>query len=304
MTTVNKRNNLPMGMLINGVDAGGLMQCRIAAGYDGIIESAPDGLGLTTVDREAQFIRGSVVTQDFATILDILAGTLANYTFYERKSGVASATGWVKHVLANPVIHRVRLEQAKGSFVTAAFDFECRFASEAATISSTWAMTDSQAAPTFSAPARAGYRVKSTLFGELAIYHVLSFSFDLAMRLVKACNDLDIGYTAVDVNLEAGMTAGGSLAIQDATISSAALLTARLLDLGKADLALTLTSSMGAADKIVTVANVLFTGGDADSNVANDFSGYSMAYRVSNDPAMPLTLDGDNPIIAIEDAEA
>lgn len=306
MATVNKRVRMPVAAVINGIDAGGLMNCLISAGYDNILESAPDGLQFPTVDREVQFVRGVVVTQDYPVILSILTGTLGTYVFYERKSGVAAATGWIKHTITNPVIHAIKLSQSVRGFVTATFAFECRFASETATIASTWAQADSQAEPTYIDASRGGYRVKSTVFDPdgtpLSIVHVTAFQFSLTLRLIKACNDADLGYTCVDADPEAGIAAAGSLTVQDATITSSSMLALRLLALAAKPLELTLTQSGGATDKVITIANVLFTGTESDSNVANDFTGYPLPFRINNVAGTPLTLAGANKIITIADA--
>ena len=64
MTTVNNRLKKPQALVINGVDAGGIMTARILMGFDSRIASAPDGLEVPLSDREIQFVRGTVVTQD------------------------------------------------------------------------------------------------------------------------------------------------------------------------------------------------------------------------------------------------
>lgn len=306
MATVNKRVKLPVAAVINGIDAGGLMACRISAGYDNILESAPDGLHFPTVDREVQFVRGTVTTQDYTTILSILAGTLGTYTFYERKSGVAAATGWIKHTITNPVIHAIKLSQSIRGFVTATFNFECKFTSETATFADMWAQTDAQAEPTYVAATRGGYRVKSTTFDPegtaLSIYHVTAFEFSLAMRIAKACNDADLGYTCVDADPEAGIAVSGSLNVQDSTITTSSMLAVRLLALAAKPLELTLATSGGATDKVITIANVIFTGAESDSNVTNEFTGYPLPFRVANAPGTPLTLAGANKLITIADA--
>jgi len=162
MATVNERVGVIQASVINGIDAGGTMSARIEAGYDEIIESEPDGLEVPISDRGAQFVRGTVVTQDWVKAVELLTGTVGSYCFSERQSGVAVDTGYIKHTITNPVIHNVRLDFNKGGYATAAFDFECRAADDAKTIADMWGMLDDQAAPTYVAAARGGWRVQST----------------------------------------------------------------------------------------------------------------------------------------------
>ena len=116
MTTVNTRVGIPQGTSINGVDAGGKMNARIDEGYETIIRSEPDGLEAPTIDREVQYCRGSVTTQDWIHATDLLTGTVTTYVFYERKSGVAEETGYIKHTITNPKIWRVRLNTVQGRY--------------------------------------------------------------------------------------------------------------------------------------------------------------------------------------------
>ncbi|MEA3366667.1 MAG: hypothetical protein U9R68_00985, partial [Planctomycetota bacterium] len=65
-------------------------------------------------------------------------------------------------------------------------------------------------------------------------------------------------------------------------------------------LVLTLAQGGGAANKIVTVANVMFTG-IREAMTNGPFFGYTLDYIVANSSASPLSLDGDNKIITIAD---
>jgi hypothetical protein len=92
MATVNKRVGLPQAVTINGVDAGGAMVARIQEGYDNILRSAPDGLQVPVKDKEAEYVRGEIVTQDWVEAVNLLTGTVGTFVFYERKSGVAPSS--------------------------------------------------------------------------------------------------------------------------------------------------------------------------------------------------------------------
>lgn len=201
MATVNNRVNNPQAAVINGLDAGGLMSANISEGYENILKSSPDGLQVPLKDREVQFCRGSVVTQDWPHAYALLTGTATTYIFYERKSGVAEATGYIKHTLTAPIIHRMTLTFTKGGYAVVSFDFECRAADPTKTIADMHAYLDSQAAPTWTAAALGGYRITSLLHGSQAIKHVMGLTVNITMQLVKACNDSDIANTCVDARL-------------------------------------------------------------------------------------------------------
>jgi len=303
MATINNRIGVSQAMTINAVGAGGMMSARIQAGYDNIISSELDGLAVPVSDREIQCVRGSVVTQDWVEAVNLLTGTVGTYVFYERKSGAAEATGYVKHTLTNPVIHKVNIDFAKGRYGTISFDFECRAADPTKTIADMWAMTDSQNTPTYVSAARGGYRISSASLSPLAspvsIYHVTAFNFALTLQLVKECNDGDIAYTAVDGRLS-GMTATGSISFQDSAITTAKLKAQDLLLHARASLELIATQSAGAAAKKITIAGVVFDNMGGNTDVTKPFSDYSMPFRVANDLTTQLTLTG-NKIITIAD---
>jgi len=302
MATVNKRVGLPQATVINGVDAGGTMLAVINAGYDNLMYSSPDGLEVPLKDKECQFVRGTITTQDWAVAVNLLTGVVGTYVFYERKSGVAAATGYVQHTITAPVIHRMSINLTKGGYSAITFDFECRAADETVTIAAMWAVLDSQAAPTYIPAARGGYRVETAVHGvdpnNIDIYHVTAFNFTLTLPLVKDCNDADVAYTCVDARLD-GLTAGGSISFQAGEVTGAILTCQELIAAAAAALVLVVTQSQGAADKTVTIANVDFNSIGSSSSVNAPFTEYTAAFDVANDVTTQLTLAGDNKIIAI-----
>jgi hypothetical protein len=304
MATVNKRLKKPQALVINGVDVGGVMTAVIQQGYDNSLSSAPDGLQLPVIDREIEFTRGTVTTQDWVHAIDLLTGTVGTYVFYERKSGVAAATGYVLYTITAPVIHNVSLTLSKGGYMTCTFAFECRAADESKGIADMLTITDTQAAPTDIASARGGYRVTGTTHGtgldEIVVYHLNAFNFSLAMPVVKACNDSDIGYTCVDAELT-GMAASGSIGFQDGEITTSLLKAQNLLTADPATLVLTVTQGQGATAKTITIANADFSGFGSQSDASAPFTGFSADFDVANDAGTPLTLEGTNKIIVIAD---
>ena len=307
MATVNNRTGLPQAVTINGVDAGGAMQCRLQEGYEGIVRSGPDGLpGPPLIDRDIQFVRGTIVTQDWVEAINLLTGVVGTYVFSERKSGVAAATGYIKHTLTNPVIYRVRLSANKGQYATVAADFECRAASETATIADMHAVLDSQAAPTHITAARGGYRLTGGKFNTtpaIDIYHLTAADFTIEMPLVKECNDSDIAYTCVDARLD-GMTAVGSITFQDSAIAaeSATLVAQKLLLGARSSLEWRLTQSQGATAQDFTIAGVQFHLIAPIADSGRPFTEYACNFEVCQSVGTPLTLDGDNKLLTIAEA--
>jgi len=297
MATVNQRVKTPQGVVINGVDAGGAMQARINCGHDSIIQSTPDGLGVPVRDKECQFVRGSVTTQDWVHAVDLLTGTVGTYVFYERKSGVAAATGYIKHTLTNPVIHNASISFTKEGYAVCSFDFECKPADETKGIADMWVPLDDQAAPSYISAAWGGYRILTAAHGAVSIYHVTAFSFALALPLSRACNDGDVGYTCVDADID-GMAATGSITFQDSTIATATLLAQKLAVAAASSLVLTVKQGQGAASKTITIAGVDFDSIEG-SGGGKPFTEYTGRFAVANATGTPLTLDGTNKIITI-----
>lgn len=298
MATVNNRVKKPQAMSINGIDAGGLMTATISEGYENILKSSPDGLQLPLKDREVQYCRGSVVTQDWVHAVGLLTGTVGTYIFYERKSGVAATTGYIKHTITNPVIYRMTLNITKGGYATVSFDFECKAADPTKTIADMHAYLDTQAAPTYISAARGGYRVTSLLHGAQAIYHVMSLTVSLAMPLSKACNDGDIANTCVDAELD-GLSCNGSITFQDAAITTTVMLERTLVLAAKASLVATIVQGQGASAKTLTIAGVSFDSVSSNESANAPFTEYTANFDVENDTTTQLTLDGTNKVLTI-----
>jgi len=311
MATVNNRIMKPQASVINGVDAGGTMIARIASGYDDVNQTPLDGLDIPLVDRLTEFVRGSLTCQDWVHIIDLLTGTVGTYVFYQRKSGTAVATGFIKHTITNPVIHRAALSLIHRGYGTINADFECKAADESKGISDMWGQTDDQAAPSYISAAR-GLEITACAHNSVDIYHTIGLDFEIAMQLMKASADGDVGYTAVDAELggapqtqnrafgdPGGISPMGTLTFQDASITDGNILAQDLIAASAGDLVLTVKQAQGAAAKTVTIANVVFTGIDASPSADGGYTDFSMPFVVANDADTPLTLAGDNKIITI-----
>jgi len=297
MATVNQRVKTPQGVTINGVDNGGVMTARIQCGYDVIVKSTPDGLQVPVRDKECQYVRGDITTQDWVHIIDLLTGAVGTYVFYERKSGVAAATGYVKHTLTNPVIYNAAITFTKEGYAVCKASFECKPADETKGIADMWAQLDDQAAPTYISAAYGGYRILTAAHGALSIYHVTAFSFAIAIPLSKACNDGDVGYTCVDADLDA-MAAIGSITFQDSTIATATMVAQKLAVAAASALVLTVRQGQGESSKTITIAGADFDSVE-DSGGGLGFTEYTGQFAVANNLTTQLTLAGANKIITI-----
>ncbi len=300
MATVNKRVYSPQAVTINAQTAGGTLTAVIDSGYDNIMRTPPDGLALPVLDRTVEFVRGSIVSQDWTLLVNLLTGAATTLVFYERKSGVAAAAGYVKHTITNPVIHNARLTMNQRGYMTVAFEFECMAADVNKGILDMWGMTDSLAAPTYVTAARGGWQVETCMHGALPVYHVTAFDFAITMELVKACNDADIGYTAVDPR-EDKIRAAGSLGFEDAAIKTITfeLKAQELLLAAAASLVITVRQALGAVDKVITIARTIFGTAGANSNAQSDYSNFRANFEVTNDPSTPLKLGESPEIITI-----
>jgi len=299
MSTINKRSSIPQAMQVNGVDGGGLMSMLVQQGYDEKLSSAPDGLQVPVRDKGIEFTRGTVVTEDWVHLIELLTGTVGTYVCYERKSGVPDANGYIKHTITNPVIHSTNLRIGQGGYAKSGFNFECLAADETKGIADMHGVEDSQTPPSYLSAARGGYQIISALHGgSLNIYHVTALELTIILILKKASNDGDIGYTCVDAMLD-GLAVRGSITFQDSSIASGKLKSQQLLTAAKGNLVLTAKQSQGAANKVLTIAGVDFDGLGNNSSASKIFSDYTVNFEIANDVATPLTLAGINKILTL-----
>ena len=299
MATVNERRKKIYAPTINGVDAGGAMSMTLNYGYDGVYRSSPDGLGgPPLLDREIEFCRGTLITQDWIEAINLLTGAVGTYVCSERISGVAAATGYTLHTITAPVVHRMSLNYAKGQYSTISLDFECKAADETKGFAAMYAATDSQAAPTYLTAARGGYRIATAAHGATSIYHVMGLNLSIALPLVRECNDGDVGYTAVDAE-DDNMAINGSITFQDRSVTATEVLGVTLAEAARGSLVLSVVQGAAGAAKTVTIAGVVFTGGGDNLDVNSPFNATTLNFDVSNDTTTILSLAGDNKILTI-----
>lgn len=300
MATTNKRIYQPQALTINAIAAGGLVQHRIQAGYDDILQNPVDGQQLAMADFLTEFVRGSFTTQDWVHIIELLTGTVGTSVFYQRKSGVADATGYIKHSLLNPIIHKMSLNITHRKYSTAEGSYECKAADETDGIADLWTMTDTVAAPTFISSDR-GCEITACTFGgtPAAIYHVTSLRLDIELPLLKASHDGDKGYTTVETLLN-GIRVSGELRMQHAEITTTQIKASALVQAAAGPLVLTVKQSQGAAAKTLTINGVKFTSAGHDTSAdSNDPDEFSLPFMIVNNLALPLTLAGTTKIVTV-----
>jgi len=303
MVAVNKRTRTPQAFKINGIDNGGAMTAEIEMGFDQRLRSSPDGLQVPLQDKYTEYVRGRITTQDWSTAIGILTGTVGTLVFYERNSAVAEATGYTSYTITAPIVHRIGLSLRKDGYATATYEFECLAADETKGIDDMFVPLPAQAAPTYIPAARGGYRVASAVYSTLTsavnIYHVTSFDFTLATRLLKESNDGDVGYTCVEAVLD-GLEANGSLAFQDMEAAGTPVLlkAQQLLIAARDQLVLTITQGGGGAAKTLTLLGVDFDHIGGRSN-SDGYTEQTIDFQITNDVTTQLTVAGTNTIIAV-----
>jgi len=279
--------------IINGIDAGGLMSASIQAGFDDVIAAGYDGFSMPEVDRFTQFVRGSVITQDWIEVLNILAGTVSRYTFYERNSGGPT---FRRNELQWPYIHAASINLAHRGRADCSFNFECWFDNTNSDISKIWTTSDliSDSTVSDTIAYSPGLEIETCIHdpgvGDSDIYHVLGFSMTIAGQLSRASADSDVGYTAVDIGW-GGQPISGTLTIQDAERHHT------LLAAGKADLILVIKMAQGAASKTLTVKDVVFTNLDSTSNSGAGYTGYTLNWVQTSLQATGYGYAADNPFV-------
>jgi hypothetical protein len=303
MTTVNKRIRTPMANTINGIAAGGLVSHRIQAGFDDINQNPVDGNQLPMVDMLTEFVRGDAVSQDWVHVIELLTGTVGTDVFYERKIGVAEASGYIKHTLLNPIIHRIVLALSHRKYGTVNYSYECKAADENDGMTELWSITDSQSAPTHLDAVKA-LEIVSCQLGVLNIYHVMGLDLTIELPLLKLSADGDLGYTTVEAILN-GMKINGTLRFQDADISTSQIKAMQLMKAARGSLVLSVKQAQEVAAKTLTIAGVKFIG-PAEHAPSNPDSGqvpnpdeFSVPFMITDSSATQLTLAGANKVITI-----
>lgn len=289
MTTTNKRTHKIFNIMVNGVAVGGTTMLSLTKSYAQNLTTPADGLQLPLRDRFVQQCSGSLTTHDWSLYSSLLTGAVGTLTGYERNSGVAEATGYTKHTVTNPIFNRFALNFKKNQYATLAADFQCKAADDTKGFLDAHTAQSGQEKPDHQAAGYGGFKLKSLSHGGSAsLKHVQSLTLDIAIPLLTASDDGDIGYTLVEQDLSNIMPTG-SVTVQDTQIGTSNLVADDFLEADADDLELTVAQGSGGSDKVLTISGVQFSG-DTINWSNNGFNSVTLPFYISNDPDDVITL--------------
>ena len=275
--------------VINGIAAGGLMSAQIDEGYDDIITAPHDGNNFPTTDRLTQFCRGTITSQDWITMLSVLNGTTGTYVFYEKESGVDTVT---KHTLVNPVIFSAAVSLGHRSHGSCAWSFECKAADDTTGFSvgtTPFHQVDNGAAAPSAITAKGrSLEMTATTHSGNTINHVIGLDFTLAAQLVRASQDGDVGYTAVD-KIYSGTPVSGTITFQESIVSDGDTRPQVLLADDPADLVVAVKQEQGGSNKTLTINDVMFTSLGASYDSGTGYRTHTMPFIVSPQSGVNFT---------------
>jgi hypothetical protein len=278
----NTRTYKPQIATINGVSAAGITSVVYEEGYAQVATGAGDDQLVPSVDRHAQYCRGSFACEDWTKILDLLNADESTFTVYESESGAATYT---KHTFAKPVIYDISLNIVNGRYASISGRFECRADAASDTIVDLHGVETGESLPSRVAATRGGSRIVSALLGSIEIPHATSFSLSLSFPILRSSADDDLAHMAVD-RVEDQISVSGSIECEsgyDTTALTRQLAIASAAD----DLVITVEMAGSTANKTITVKNALFL-----TTSGNSGSGYTagpISFTINGTAEMTLT---------------
>ena len=273
-----------------GYSAGGLMSYAMQFGYDDIVVAPADGLSFPEVDRLGQFCRGTITCQDWTEVINVLNNVTTSYVFYSRESGL---TSFSKYTLTAPVVYAASFSFTHRGYASCTWNFETRAASEAVGFSAAFGVDNATGtAPAATLTTARGIEITAAQHATdtTDINHVTNLTCNIAGRLVKASQDGDVGYTAVDV-VWGGAPMGGSITFQDSADSNV-VKAVTLAGLAEEDLTVTIKQSQ-AGSKSLVLKNCVFTDGAANYTNDGTYAGYTMNFILNSDQTTPIGTAGD-----------
>lgn len=261
----NQRTFLAQGLSLNGVAVGGLASIGFSAAYRSVVESRSDGaIGAEDVDRAGLDVDVAIECTDVTKVNAILDATPGTTTWSGKESGAATWHNFTIGAASPIVITGARLNFAKGADATLSLTGKIRFAASATELDGVIALTGaSGAAPSLTYPARL-YRPTTASFDPdgaataIAPLHIESLGLSLDAQVIQDFADADVGHTAVDIvgwgPLRTTMTHRDAKAVAPSNIN------AQLLKAVRGVLTVMLLGRGGAANKTLTINNLLFSG--------------------------------------------
>ena len=260
----NQRTFLVQGLNLNGVALGGLATIRFTAAYRAVVVSTPDGaFGAEDVDRAGLAVGVQIVCADVTQARNALTAAVGDTTFSGKESG---ANTWHDYTVPGIVLTGMNLSITKAADAQLTLDGVVRFPSGTADLDDILTVTGGGgAAPSLTYPVRL-FRPFNAAFdagyagSPISPLHVESVQLALAAQVNEDFADADIGHTAVDI--VGWQPLQVSLVHRDAQIppGDPSHISSKLMGAARGKLTVQLKGRGGAADKTLTVENLLWTG--------------------------------------------
>ena len=262
----NKRVFEAQPLTQNGVAIGGVAQIVLSAGQQTAVVSNPDGAEMAedvdVIDLGASY---TMECSDLAKVNALLAAADGDAVFQGKESGtqtfqnttIGGGGGDIIITGADVTIPR----NADGSLRISGV---CRFADGAKTLSDLITLLGGQVAGTLTYPERL-YRVHSVSFdpdgapGAILPIHAESVGFSISAQALQSAGDDDIGMTADKFGYG---VLNVTLTHRDRGIVTGSDISAQLLGAGRGVLTAELSGRGGAADKTLTVNNLVWQAAD------------------------------------------
>ncbi len=271
----NQRIFQAQGLVSNGISIGGLSSIGFDAQYAEVLESVTDGAaGAEDVDVAGLRVAAAMQCSDITKVNALLAAAVDSTTFSGKESGAAT---YHAYTITNILWNAMNLNLARGADGTLQCNGAIRFADGTKKLEDVVALSDGQAAPSLTYPARL-YRPNTASFDPdgadpaITPLHVMSLGMSLSGGVLQDFGDTDIGHTAVDFTgwapLRVTMVHRDAVAVAPGDISAA------LLDAVKGVLTVALLGRGGAADQTLTINNLKWIG--SSENHQADYTEYTL----------------------------
>ena len=301
----NKRIFQVQGLVSNGVSIGGLASLDFDAAYKDVIQSTPDGaVGAEDVDRAGLRVAASLQCSDVAKMNAVLDSAPGSTSFSGKESG---ASTWHNYVVQSILWSGMNLSMSKNADGGLGMDGVVRFADGTKDLQDAITLAAAEATPpTLTYPARL-YRPNTASFDPdgaadaIAPLHVESVNLTVNGNVLEDYGDTDIGQTAVD--LAGWNPLQVTLVIRDASDPGAEAgdIASKIIAAARGALTVALLGRAGAADKTLTVNNLVFTGVRASHSA--DYTEFTLTgsagWRSNFAPGTVYTLNATDKLFEI-----
>jgi len=264
----NKRVFQAQALTVNTVAVGGLARISFDATYRDVIRSRPDGaFGVEDVDRTGLVIGVTIDCTDVVKINQLLASTPGDMTFYAKESGTATFHKYtIVSADAKTVLTGGRLSFPKNADGTLSLSGRLAVTDGTKDLKDVLKVDDAEAAPVLTYPVRL-QRPHNASFDPdgadpaIAPIHLESVELSLDAVVIDDYADADVAVTAVDV--VGWNPLRTTFSHKDASPSGVVPIgdiSGKLMGAVRGVLTVLLLGRGGAANKTLTVNNLLFTG--------------------------------------------